>query len=56
MNRVFGWDLPPGVSASDIPGNRPEDEEADKVCERCEYYPECENDPQKPDYCPLERR
>lgn len=23
---IFGWDLPPGVSASDIPGNRPEDE------------------------------
>lgn len=23
---VFGWDLPPGVRASDIPGNRPEDE------------------------------
>ncbi len=24
-DRIFGWDLPPGVSASDIPGNRPED-------------------------------
>lgn len=23
---MFGWDLPPGVSVSDIPGNRPEDE------------------------------
>ncbi len=22
---IFGWDLPPGVSVSDIPGNRPED-------------------------------
>ena len=29
MNKrgLFGWDLPPGVSVSDIPGNRPEDEE-----------------------------
>jgi len=27
MNRdIFGWDLPPGCSLSDIPGNRPEDE------------------------------
>lgn len=27
MNRnIFGWDLPPGCSTSDIPGNRPEDE------------------------------
>jgi len=25
MNK-FGWDLPPGVSINDIPGNRPEDE------------------------------
>lgn len=23
---LFGWDLPPGVNVSDIPGNRPEDE------------------------------
>jgi len=22
---IFGWDLPPGVSTSDLPGNRPED-------------------------------
>jgi len=26
MSRIFGWDLPPGVSANMIPGNRPEDE------------------------------
>ena len=25
----FGWDLPPGCRLSDIPGNRPEDEEID---------------------------
>ncbi len=25
-DRTFGWDLPPGVSVNDIPGNRPEDE------------------------------
>ena len=25
-DRTFGWDLPPGVSANMIPGNRPEDE------------------------------
>lgn len=23
---LFGWDLPPGVRVSDIPGNRPEDD------------------------------
>jgi hypothetical protein len=22
---IFGWDLPPGCSVNDIPGNRPED-------------------------------
>ena len=27
----FGWDLPPGVNVSDIPGNRPEDEAWDKM-------------------------
>ena len=27
----FGWDLPPGVSESDIPGNRPEDERWDLI-------------------------
>ena len=32
MNRrLFGWDLPPGCSPSDIPGNRPEDEARDKM-------------------------
>ena len=25
MKTDFGWDLPPGVSAKDIPGNRAED-------------------------------
>lgn len=25
MKTDFGWDLPPGVSANDIPGNRAED-------------------------------
>ena len=37
MNRhLFGWDLPPGVNASDIPGNRPEDEAWDKTLD--EFY------------------
>jgi len=31
---IFGWDLPPGVHLSDIPGNRPEDVEWEKVVER----------------------
>lgn len=30
MNGIFGWDLPPGVRASDLPGNRP----ADSIYER----------------------
>jgi hypothetical protein len=30
---IFGWDLPPGVRVSDIPGNRPEDEEWEKILE-----------------------
>jgi hypothetical protein len=31
MNRrnIFGWDLPPGCSTHDLPGNRPEDEAAE---------------------------
>jgi len=29
--RIFGWDLPPGVRVSDIPGNRPEDEAWEKI-------------------------
>jgi len=32
-NRMFGWDLPPGVRASDIPGNRPEDEVWERIYE-----------------------
>ena len=28
---IFGWDLPPGVSASDIPRNRPEDEAWERI-------------------------
>ena len=27
---LFGWDLPPGVSVNDLPGNRREDEEYEK--------------------------
>ena len=30
-DRTFGWNLPPGVRASDIPGNRPEDEEWERI-------------------------
>lgn len=30
---IFGWDLPPGVRVSDIPGNRPEDEAWEKITE-----------------------
>lgn len=29
-----GWNLPPGVSVSDIPGNRPEDEEWERLWDR----------------------
>ena len=28
---IFGWDLPPGVSVNDIPGNRPEDAEWEQL-------------------------
>jgi hypothetical protein len=28
---IFGWDLPPGCSVSDIPGNRPEDVEWERI-------------------------
>ncbi len=28
---IFGWDLPPGCSISDIPGNRPENEEWENI-------------------------
>jgi len=30
---IFGWDLPPGVSVSDIPGNRPEDQKWEGIYE-----------------------
>ncbi len=30
-DRIFGWDFPPGVRASDIPGNRPEDETWERI-------------------------
>jgi hypothetical protein len=30
---TFGWDLPPGVRVSDIPGNRPEDQAAEAFYE-----------------------
>lgn len=52
---MTGWNLPPGCEDWNIPGNRPEDIEAEKVCEQCEYFPKCEDDPQRCDYCPLER-
>jgi hypothetical protein len=36
---MTGWNLPPGVNVSDIPGNRPEDEiwekESNKFCVDC---------------------
>jgi len=28
---MFGWDLPPGCSVNDIPGNRPEDIAAEEI-------------------------
>jgi hypothetical protein len=28
---IFGWDLPPGCSVSDIPGNRPEDGKLEEI-------------------------
>jgi len=31
---IFGWDLPPGVRASDIPGNRPEDEAWENIYDK----------------------
>ena len=31
---IFGWNLPPGCRVSDIPGNRPEDEEWEAIYER----------------------
>lgn len=42
---MTGWNLPPGVNISDIPGNRPEDEiwekEVDKFCSNCLQNAEC---------------
>jgi len=38
----MGWNLPPGVELSDIPGNRPEDELSEYVCSKCEKAPDCE--------------
>lgn len=32
--RMFGWDLPPGVRSSDIPGNRPEDLEEESFYDK----------------------
>jgi len=32
----FGWDLPPGVSESDIPGNRKDDERWERMIEDLE--------------------
>ena len=34
---MTGWNLPPGCSVSDIPGNRSIDEFIDRFCEKCEY-------------------
>lgn len=33
MNHPFGWDYPPGVRSSDIPGNKPEEVEAERFDE-----------------------
>lgn len=33
MRSQFGWDLPPGVRTSDLPGNRPEDQLAEAAAE-----------------------
>jgi hypothetical protein len=41
MSRLFGWDLPPGVTSSMIPGNRPEDELAERISEG--WRPRCSN-------------
>lgn len=34
MRSKMGWDLPPGVSVRDIPGNRPEDEAAETLVDK----------------------
>jgi hypothetical protein len=33
---MSGWNLPPGCSLSDIPGNRPEDIAHEKMCDEIE--------------------
>jgi len=33
---MTGWNLPPGVSESDIPGNRPIDEVIGRLCSECD--------------------
>mgnify|MGYP001573324142 FL=1 len=37
MRNGFGWDLPPGVRHSDIPGERPEDYAFDRFLDTEEY-------------------
>lgn len=41
----FGWDLPPGVSESMIPGNMSIDEQwteaYNRTCDTCESYDQC---------------
>ena len=43
---MTGYNLPPGLSSSDIPGNRPEDEIANQICDDCKYLVD--------DECPCE--
>jgi len=38
---MTGWNLPPGVNVSDIPGNRPEDELALAIAEG--WRPRCQS-------------
>lgn len=42
---IFGWDLPPGCSVSDIPGNRPEDEAYEKMLDG--FYSKLSKDEQE---------
>lgn len=46
---ITGFNLPPGVTSSMIPGNRREDviwdREAYKFCSDCPKHEDCENDP-----------
>lgn len=34
MTAHYGWDLPPGVRITDIPGNRPQDEAWDRALDK----------------------